>query len=256
MARYFVQLSYSGEKFNGWQIQENTPNTVQQVLETHFFNLLREKISITGCGRTDTGVHAKTYFAHFDISNREFITKPEKWLYKLNKVLPHEIAIHKFIPVQNEAHARYHAESRTYEYKIHKSKNPFLKDWSFYFPYTLDLEKMNEACEILLTYTDFSCFSKSNTQVKTNLCKLFFANWEETQDEITFKISADRFLRNMVRAIVGTLLELGENKISIEQFLHIIESKDRKKAGVSVPAQGLYLIDVTYPKSLFLNEER
>lgn len=248
VARYFVQLSYSGKKFNGWQIQDNTPNTVQEILEKQFSGLLREKISITGCGRTDAGVHASNFFAHFDTQQMEFIENPDKWIYKLNKVLPAEIALRKFFRVEDTAHCRYDAISRTYEYRIHDIKNPFLNDWSFYFPFHLDTNKMNEACEILCSYADFNSFSKSNTQVKTTICKIEKAIWERNNTQLIFTITADRFLRNMVRAIVGTLLEIGENKMSLEEFIHIIESKDRKKAGVSAPAQGLCLTRVIYPK--------
>ena len=255
MARYFIHLAYDGKKFNGWQIQDNTPFTIQQVLEEHFSNLLREKIEIVGCGRTDTGVHAINYYAHFDTLQPEFIDKPDKWLYKLNKVLPPEIAILRFLETKTDAHSRYDALSRTYEYRIHQKKNPFLKESSWYFPFQIDIHNMNEACSLLKNYTDFSCFSKSNTQVKTNRCEISFANWEKVNDQWIFTITADRFLRNMVRAIVGTLLELGENKISLEQFIYIVESKDRKKAGVSVPAHGLYLTQVKYPESLFINEK-
>jgi tRNA pseudouridine38-40 synthase len=252
MARFFIQLSYNGSKYNGWQVQENTPHTIQQVLEEKLSMLLKEKTEVVGCGRTDTGVHAARYFAHFD-SNPDALSDLKQLVYKLNITLPHDIAVQGIKPVKEDAHARYHATSRTYYYYLHQQKNPFLEDRSWYLYGPLDFELMNKAAEILLQTSDFTSFSKLNTQVKTNICKVSEARWEMVNEhEWRFVISADRFLRNMVRAIVGTLLMVGRFKITIEEFKQIIEEKKRTEAGMSAPGHALFLSDIKYPEDLFL----
>ncbi len=246
MARYFIQLSYFGKHYHGWQVQENEACTVQQVVQDKLSILLQEKIDITGCGRTDTGVHAEDYFAHFD-SVKEGLGDDDKYLYRFNKILPEDIAIHKLFRVKDNAHARFDATSRTYQYRIHKNKNAFLSNFSLHRYGDLNIEAMNHAAALLLNTKDFTSFSKTNTQVKTNNCKVSEAFWFTAgEDKFIFKITADRFLRNMVRAIVGTLLEVGSNKLSPEEFKTIIESKNRSNAGLSVAAHGLYLTRVEY----------
>ena len=251
MARYFLKLSYNGTGFNGWQIQENTPNTIQQVLQDKMSLMLKENIEIVGCGRTDTGVHAKNYIAHFDSKVPDLISNREHWVYKFNTLLPSDIAIQTFYKVDDEAHARFDAVSRTYFYFLHQHKNPFIERFSYYVYGDVDFELMNKAAAVLLEYRDFTSFSKLNTQTKTNNCKITKAVWQKTGDnEWRFTVRADRFLRGMVRAIVGTLLMVGRNKITIEEFRTIIEAKDRSKAGNNVPANALFLSGIEYPKDL------
>lgn len=250
MQRYFLQLSYNGTAYHGWQIQENTFTTVQQVINDMLSRLLNEPVFVTGCGRTDTGVHALEYFAHFD-TTKNLMEDRSKWIFKFNNALPADIAIQKIIPVGEKANARFDAISRTYEYHVHYKKNPFLVNRSSYLYFELDVEKMNEAAAVLFNYEDFSSFAKSNTQNFTNNCKIYKAKWTVEEDRLIFTISADRFLRNMVRAIVGTLLNVGKGKIALQDFREIIEKKDRSAAGLSVPACGLYLTNVTYPKNYF-----
>ena len=250
MQRYFLQLSYKGTAYHGWQVQENTPHTIQQVLNEKLSMVLNEPIQVTGCGRTDTGVHAKDYYAHFDTTKTDLIANHDKWIYKLNSVLPNDIAVYRLIEVGPDASSRFDAISRTYEYWISRQKNPFMIDAANFISSPLNLDAMNNAAKILLDYTDFSCFSKSNTQTFTNNCKITEAYWKEEDNCIVFTITADRFLRNMVRAIVGTLLEIGEGKTKIEDLKSIIESKNRSNAGASVPACGLYLTKIKYPTQL------
>lgn len=247
MQRYFIQLSYKGTAYHGWQYQENTPDTVQQVLDEKLTMVLNETIETTGCGRTDTGVHAKDFYAHFDSEKTDLHLNKEKWIYKFNSVLPDDIVVYNIFCVSNEANCRFDALSRTYQYVISSQKDPFLTDSVFYSHTKYDIEKMNNAAKILFNYSDFSCFSKSNTQTHTNNCKIMQAEWKEENNLLIFTITADRFLRNMVRAIVGTLLEIGVGKITNGDLIKIIESKDRSNAGVSVPASGLYLKKIVYP---------
>ncbi len=242
MPRYFLQLSFHGKKFHGWQIQENA-HSVQAEINNALKTLLGTATETTGCGRTDTGVHASIFFLHFDSVKIENETD---FIYHLNCLLPFEIAIHGIFHVDDKAHARYDATSRTYRYFIHRSKNPFLNDLSYFFPFDVDVNRMNEAAAILLDHTDFSCFSKAHTQVKTNICKITSAGWSTKEGQLVFEITADRFLRNMVRAIVGTLLEVGEGHISLTDFAEIIGNKKRSGAGASVPGHGLFLTDVKY----------
>lgn len=240
--RYFLELSYHGGAYHGWQVQENALS-VQQVLNQTLETLLRHPVETIGCGRTDTGVHATQHFAHLDTD----VALNERFLHSLNALLPWDIAVKRFIPVAAEAHARFDATLRSYEYHIHFKKDPFRSNLSWYMRDKPAIDLMNQAAEILKEYTDFSCFSKSNTQTFTNNCKITRALWQETEHGLVFHISADRFLRNMVRAIVGTLVEVGNGNMPPEDIRKIIESKNRSNAGASVPACGLYLTEVQYP---------
>lgn len=246
--RYFIELAFNGEKYHGWQIQADAIS-VQQTLEEALSTLLRNKIEIVGAGRTDAGVHAKQLFAHFDSPEELQI---EQFKFKLNSFLPFDIAIKNISKVKLNAHARFDALSRTYEYHIHTVKDPFLEALSYRLFQVPDIEKMNEAAKILYSYTDFQCFSKTKTDVKTYHCKVKFAFWKQDGNKLIFTITADRFLRNMVRAIVGTLLEIGSGKKEINALHKIIESKNRSNAGYSVPAKGLYLTHIIYPKEIFI----
>ncbi|MBO0321890.1 tRNA pseudouridine(38-40) synthase TruA [Muricauda sp. CAU 1633] len=249
--RYFIQFSYFGKAYHGWQNQPNAI-TVQEVLEKALSTLLRQKVEVVGAGRTDTGVHAKEMFAHFDFDE---IEDREELVYRLNAFLPEDIAVQHLHKMSPEAHARFDALERTYEYWVVQEKNPFYVDAAHFLKYPLNLEAMNKAVTYLLEHTDFECFSKSNTDVKTYRCDVRHAKWEKKEDKLVFTITADRFLRNMVRAVVGTLLDVGMGKMSPEEIHTIIASKNRSEAGVSVPAKGLYLTKVLYPKELF-NEQK
>lgn len=244
--RYFIEIMFDGTAYHGWQVQPNS-STVQQQINQAISTVLGEDINVVGAGRTDTGVHAKQMFAHFD-SSISFDGKD--FVYKLNSFLKNDISVLRVFEVDDSAHSRFDAVSRKYEYLIHANKNPFLINKSWYFHRKLDVDLMNEASKLLLNYTDFTSFSKLHTQTKTNNCSVKMAVWEKVNDTLVFNIEADRFLRNMVRAIVGTLVAVGEKKISIEEFVEIIESKNRSKAGASVPAHGLYLVSVKYPKTI------
>jgi len=241
--RYFLQLSYKGTRYFGWQRQPNAVS-VQEVLEKTLSTVLREDVAVVGAGRTDSGVHALFYILHFDVSVE--IQEPEKLVYHLNRFLPGDIAIQKIWKVENDLHARFSAISRTYKYFISTVKNPFQTETSFQYTGFLDVEKMNEAALVLFEYHDFTSFSKLHTDVKTNNCKIFQAEWKTENNQLVFTIKADRFLRNMVRAIVGTLLEVGKGKITVDDFRRIIEKQDRRAAGTSAPALGLFLVDIEY----------
>ncbi|MDG1189148.1 MAG: tRNA pseudouridine(38-40) synthase TruA [Flavobacteriales bacterium] len=244
--RYFIEIMFDGTAYHGWQVQPNS-STVQEQINQAISTVLGEDINVVGAGRTDTGVHAKQMFAHFD-SSISFDGKD--LIYKLNSFLKNDISVLRVFEVDDSAHSRFDAVSRKYEYLIHANKNPFLINKSWYFHRKLDVDLMNEASKLLLNYTDFTSFSKLHTQTKTNNCSVKMAVWEKVNDTLVFSIEADRFLRNMVRAIVGTLVTVGEKKISIEEFVEIIESKNRSKAGASAPAHGLYLVSVKYPKTI------
>jgi len=245
--RYFIELSYDGSEFHGWQIQPNA-KTIQETLNSALSTLLRTDIYTVGCGRTDTGVHASQYFAHFEVEETTF--QPEELTYRSNRVLPPSIAVQRIFEVAPDAHTRFSATSRSYTYLITQQKDPFavLRKWEM--REALDLNRMNEGAAILKTYEDFSCFSKSNTQTETNLCNVTHAEWSQEGSEIRFDITANRFLRNMVRAVVGTLVDLGKGTITLDDLKTIIESKDRSEAGLSVPAHGLYLTRITYPEGM------
>jgi tRNA pseudouridine38-40 synthase len=249
MERFFIYLSYNGANYCGWQ---NQPNgiSIQQKIEESLFTLLQNAVSITGAGRTDSGVHAQLMIAHFDWEGKPFV--PENLTEKLNRILPNDIAIRKIVRVTPEAHARFDAVSRTYKYYLTDKKDPFNHPFRHKIAFPLDFGKMNDAAQILSDYSDFTSFSKLHTDVKTNNCRIMYAGWEQEKDAWVFTIRADRFLRNMVRAIVGTLLDVGRNKCSLADFRHVIESKDRSKAGVSVPGKALFLTDIEYPESIFI----
>ena len=247
--RYFIELSYNGKAYHGWQIQPNAIS-VQEVLEKSLSTLLKEPIATMGAGRTDAGVHAKQLFAHF---NTEVTFDIEKIIYKLNSFLPEDIAIKNIFKVKADAHTRFHALSREYLYRIALEKSPFNTEQAFLLKAKLDIDKLKEATRILLDYKDFQCFSKSNTDVKTYNCDIMKAEWQLVENELHFTIKADRFLRNMVRAIVGTLINIGIGKAEVEMLHDIIKSKNRSEAGFSVPAHALYLTKIEYPKTIKQN---
>ena len=241
--RYLIKLAYKGTNYNGWQKQLNA-KTVQQTLDEKLSMLLNETIETLGCGRTDTGVHASTFYAHFD---SELIKDSQDTIYKLNKVLPKDIAVYDLFQVKEDFNARFDALWREYEYLIINKPNPFLHETTWLNSRKMDIKAMNQAAQVLFEYTDFECFSKVHTQVKTFHCKIMKAEWAfKDENTLVFNIRADRFLRNMVRAIVGTLLEVGYGKISIQDVRNIIESKNRSEAGQSVPACGLSLTQIHY----------
>ena len=242
--RYFLQLSYKGTNYHGWQVQPNAIS-VQEVLEKSLSTMLREEIAVVGAGRTDTGVHASSFILHFDSKNENI---PENFVYKLNSFLSADIAVRKIWKVNLETHARFSALSRTYKYYISTEKNPFQTETSYKYLKPLDIDVMNQAAKVLFDYEDFTSFSRLHTDVKTNNCKIYQAEWKQENNQLIFTIKADRFLRNMVRAIVGTLLEVGCGKLSIDEFKKIIELKNRGAAGASAPAQGLFLVDIEYPE--------
>ena len=243
--RYFLELAYNGTAYHGWQVQDNAVS-VQEKINKTLSTLCRTEIETTGCGRTDTGVHAKQLFAHFDVS-ADIDVLSSRFLHSANAMLPYDIVVRRFVKVKNDAHARFDASLRSYEYHIHFLKDPFLHNRSWLLRDDPDISLMNEAAKILMEYRDFSCFSKSNTQTFTNNCIITRAEWLKTDKGIVFHISADRFLRNMVRAIVGTLIRIGRKELMVEDIRKIIDSKDRSSAGESVPACGLYLTEVKYP---------
>jgi tRNA pseudouridine38-40 synthase len=245
--RYFLEITYDGTRYHGWQLQPNAV-TVQRKLNEALAILLRQPVETTGAGRTDTGVHARQLFVHFDWEDSKFKIQNSKLVLSLNALLPADISVKRIIEVAADAHARFDATQRSYEYHIHFGKDPFKTHYSWLLRDRPDVELMNQAAAMMMAYTDFSCFSKSNTQVMTNNCKITQAEWVTQPDgSLIFHISADRFLRNMVRAIVGTLLMVGRREIAPERVQQIIESKNRSNAGTSVPACGLYLTKVRYP---------
>ena len=249
--RYFLELSYDGTNYHGWQIQPNAIS-VQEKINESLSLLLQSEIMIMGAGRTDAGVHASQMYAHFD-TDKKF--QADKLLHRLNAILPEDIAINKLFLVADDVHARFDATSRSYEYKIYLGRNPFLthSTWQLYTK-KLDVNLMNSTAKILLNYQDFKCFSKSKTDVNTYNCTITNAIWKQEGNLLVFHITADRFLRNMVRAIVGTLVNIGLHKSSIDDFKNIIESRDRSQAGFSVPAKGLFLTHIKYPISILENE--
>ena len=240
--RYFMELGYNGAPFFGWQVQPGK-ETVQGCIENALSLLLREEVSVTGCGRTDTGVNARQFFAHFETEQQIDL---QKLTDKLNSFLPKEIAIYRIFPVEEGLHARFSAVSRTYKYYVAVTKNPFNFHYSYRIFQKLDVAKMNEAATMLLETNDFTSFSKLHTQVNNNLCHVTEARWAMEDGVLVFTITADRFLRNMVRAVVGTLLQVGKGKITLEEFKAIIARKDRCAAGDSVPAHALFLERVVY----------
>lgn len=248
--RYFITLSFDGARYHGWQIQPNGPS-IQEKLQWALSTLLREDIQVTGAGRTDAGVHARMMVAHFDFSGewegQRQMLDCIQLAYKLNRLLPQDIAVQKVEHVSNDMHARFSAIARTYHYYIHTVKDPFLRTTSCELHYPLDFDKMNEAAALLLTYDDFGAFCKAHADVKTTLCKVTVAQWHQTSPTSWyFEITANRFLRNMVRAVVGTLVDVGRGRLSIDDFRKVVEGKRRSEAGESMPAHALFLEDVQY----------
>lgn len=241
--RYFITFSYDGTAYHGWQIQPHSV-TVQEELQKALSTLMRKPMEVVGAGRTDTGVHARKMIAHFD--HDEVLDCPQL-IYKLNKLLPRDIAVQHVEPVADDMHARFSAKSRTYHYYVHLDKNPFLRSYSWQVYGNPDFEIMNRAARVLMEYKDFTSFSKVNTDTKTNDCTITEARWDRVgEDQWRFTVTANRFLRNMVRAIVGTLMEVGRGRMTIEQLRSVVEAKDRCRAGDSVPGNALFLVEVLY----------
>lgn len=246
MYRYFIHLAYNGTNYHGWQLQNDLP-TVQLSLNKGLSLILKEEINVVGCGRTDTGVHARNFYAHFDCKNKMEEISPKQMTFKLNRFLGNDIAIYKIWEVKPKAHARFDAASRTYKYYVTNIKDPFNEEFTYFQYGDLNVEEMNRAANCLFDFIDFTSFSKVHTQTKTNDCKIYKAVWEQKDNSLVFCIQADRFLRNMVRAVVGTLLEVGKGQLSVNDFINVIKAKDRSEAGYSVPAKALFLEDVIYP---------
>lgn len=246
--RFFLDVSYNGAAYHGWQRQANA-HTVQEEIENGLSKILGAETAITGSGRTDTGVHAKMQMVHFDTEKE---MEPAQIRYKLNSILPDDISVNNCRPVQPEAHTRFDAKERGYHYFINPNKNPFLVGKSYYFNHQLDVELMNEAAEKLLGKQDFESFSRVKTEVNNFICEIFTARWYWENDQLIFNVRANRFLRGMVRALVGTLLEVGRGKLTVEEFVSIIAAKDRTKAGRAVPPHGLYLSEVNYSEEIYL----
>lgn len=246
--RYFIHFSYNGGNYVGWQIQPNGIS-VQEVMQKAFSTVLRTETELVAAGRTDSGVHAKCMVAHADMDIEPFSVFD--FIGKMNSFLPNDIAISKIVQVKPDAHARFDAVSRRYEYHITDEKNVFLHDFAMRIYNPLDFEAMNNAAQALFDYTDFTSFSKLHTDAKTNNCKIYHASWTFDGEKWIFTIEADRFLRNMVRAIVGTLIEVGRGKMTIDEFRQVIEAKNRSDAGTSVPGKGLYIVNVEYPEEVF-----
>lgn len=250
MHRYFIFLSYKGTHYCGWQRQPKDV-TVQQILEAALAKLMNAEISITGAGRTDAGVHARMMTAHFDLLSP--LLEPTNTVAKLNSILPKDIAISAIKPVVENSHARFSALSRTYIYTVSDVKDPFeYENYCFMSIRNIDFDRMNEAAKILLEYNDFTSFSKLHTDVKTNNCRISEAYWQQVGDRQLFTITADRFLRNMVRAIVGTLFAVGRGKMSVDDFRAVIEAKNRSYAGTSARPEGLALVNIEYPSNIFI----
>jgi tRNA pseudouridine38-40 synthase len=248
--RYFIFISYKGTSYHGWQLQPNSV-TVQQILENALSVVLNETISTIGAGRTDTGVHASFFCAHFD-SDIADLREVKNLIFRLNTFLPPDISVNSIKKVVPNANARYSAVSRTYKYFISKIKDPFFDNSSWQINGNLNIDPMNEACKVLMSHSDFTSFSKLHSDAKTNICTIYSAEWAEGDNRLVFTIKADRFLRNMVRAIVGTMVNVGSEKIDLKEFEGIILAKDRCKAGLSAPAKGLFLVDIEYPDEIFI----
>ena len=248
--RFFIYLSYDGARYHGWQRQPNGLS-VQQVLEEALSTILRQPIEVVGAGRTDAGVNASMMVAHMDVPLCSDTVAAQK--DRLNRLLPPDIAVQRIVPVRDDAHARFSATSRTYHYYITFDKSPFLRHYAWRCPFPLDIDRMNEAASHLFDYTDFTSFSKLHTDVKTNNCRIMKAEWLQQADGTwMFEVQADRFLRNMVHAIVGTLVDVGRDRMTVQQFCDIIERKDRCAAGQSMPGNALFLADITYPEDILL----
>lgn len=250
MTRYFIHMAYDGTAYCGWQIQPNEP-TVQQVVENALSTILRQEISVTGAGRTDTGVHASKYIAHFDVEDSAPQSVPfdppgEEFIFKLNRFLPPDIVVYKIHQVPSDMHARFSATYRTYHYHISRIKPLYTRNYSLHIYGNLDLAAIRKCCSIVLQTTDFTSFAKLHTDVHTNDCQVMQAQWKEVEQGYLFEIQANRFLRNMVRSLTGTLLDVGQGKVSAEEFQDIVNAKDRSKAGQSAPARALFLVDIGY----------
>jgi tRNA pseudouridine38-40 synthase len=252
--RYFIELAYNGAAYHGWQRQDSA-TSVQEVLETGLRYKMGQEGGITGCGRTDAGVHARQFFAHFDFPDELQAQDLNDLCKALNRYLPNDIAIYRIFRVSSSAHARFDAHARTYKYYINQEKNPFTTNLGWNHHFDFDLKNMNAAAASLKTYTDFTSFAKLHTDVKTNNCKVSEAWWEQKDGQLIFTITADRFLRNMVRAVVGTLTQVGRGKITIDDLHAIIQSKNRSNAGMSVPAAGLFLHTVVYDWDRILSRD-
>ena len=246
--RYFIYFSYNGKFYHGWQKQKNSV-TVQEKIEESLTILLKNNIKVIGAGRTDTGVHAKEMVAHFDID--KYFENPNNLIFKLNQFLSNDISVKSLKSVKKNAHARFDAISRTYKYYIYKEKDVFSEEYGYHLNYSLNIKNINEAIKIIINNKDFKCFTKSKTDVTNYLCNILDSKWIEFDKKYVFEITANRFLRNMVRSIVGTLIDVGSGKKSINDFNEIINSQDRSMAGYSVPAKGLFLTNVNYPKEIF-----
>ena len=244
MPRYFIEFSYDGSNYHGIQKQPNSL-TIQEILETNVSKYCGSDINLTLAGRTDAGVHAKQMFAHFDV---EHVFDKTNLCRSLNMMIPKDICVECLSQVTEDSHARFDALNRTYKYYISSKKDPFNYKFSYFFRDKLDVDKMNESCQRLIKHKNFKCFSKSNTDVKTYDCDIQFAEWSVYENGYKFSIRANRFLRNMVRSIVGTMIEIGTQKITDKDFQIILDSKDRRKAGYSVPASGLFLTNINYKK--------
>ena len=252
--RYFIYISFKGTSYHGWQIQPNSV-TIQEILDNALSTVFNEDISATGAGRTDAGVHALAFCAHFESISPDLADNKNN-IFRLNQFLPKDIAVNGIYKVVPDAHARFSAVSRTYKYYIARVKDPFMDDSSWFIHGKIDLNIMNRACLILMKYTDFTSFSRLHSDVKTNLCIIFSAFWVKDDAALVFTIKADRFLRNMVRAIVGTMVATGAGKIGLKEFENIIQAKDRCRAGQSAPARGLFLTDIEYPREIFVRDHR
>jgi len=247
MPRYFIELSYKGTNYSGFQSQQNTHNTIQAALEKAFKILQKDEVLLVSSSRTDAGVHALQNYFHFDYNGA---IHPQ-FVYKTNAILPADLVVKKIIPVAPDAHCRFDALSREYKYFIYAKKNPFLQDRAYYSPYRLDIEKLKEAAEIIKEYKDFTSFSKRNTQVKTFECRILESEWLFENNCLVYHVKANRFLRGMARALTATMLKIGRGKTSLKEFRSIIEAKDCTQASFAVPAQGLFLINVAYPQGYF-----
>ena len=243
LQRYFMEVKYKGTQYSGFQAQDNA-NTIQAEMEKAFFVLQRKEIVLTGSSRTDTNVHAIQNFFHFDFEEH---LHPQ-FIYKMNAILPRDIVIKNVYATNKEAHCRFDAISRTYQYYIYHKKDPFLEERAYYFPYTIDLELMKHTAAVIKEYHDFSSFSKRNTQVKTYLCNITESEWKKENDLLVYRVSSNRFLRGMVRGLTGTMLQLGRGKLTMDDFRKIIEAKDCSKADFAVPGHGLFLQSVNYPE--------
>ena len=248
--RYFIFISYKGTSYHGWQIQPNSV-TVQKTLDETLSVVLKEKIATIGAGRTDAGVHAIFFCAHFDSISPDLLALGNL-VFRLNQFLPVDISVNSLKKVVPDANARYSAISRTYKYYISRIKDPFFDNSSWYLHRKIDITPMNEACRLLFHHSDFTSFSRLHSGVKSNICKIYNAGWEESDNRLIFTIKADRFLRNMVRAIVGTMVEIGFGKMDLKEFEEIILAMDRCKAGTSAPAKGLFLTEIEYPQEIFI----